>query len=243
MVSVLEFAILAFAFRHESASKYHREKSIETTATRVNTKAIFKHLATWVSAAYFLADVGVETAISGWLVSFMMRARQTDVYMASLSSSAFWAGMAVGRLTLGNMTDRIGVRRATTIYIFFVLLLEGLFAVVRIPPVSILVMALTGFFMGPMFPSGIVVLTRLLPGELHVAAVSFVASIGQVGGALLPFGIGAVVESLDIQVFKYAIIVLSAVALVLWVWFARLRAVKILDMRGEEDDICGTHVG
>jgi fucose permease len=189
-----------------------------------------------------LADVGVETAISGWLVSFMMRARQTDVYMASLSSSAFWAGMAVGRLTLGNMTDRIGVRRATTIYIFFVLLLEGLFAVVRIPPVSILVMALTGFFIGPMFPSGIVVLTRLLPSELHVAAVSFVASIGQVGGALLPFGIGAVVESLGIRVFKYAIIVLSAVALVLWVWFARLRAVKTLELREEEDDICGTHV-
>ena len=48
--------------------------------------------------------------------------------------------------------------------------------------------------MGPFFPSGVIVLTQLLPRPLHVAAVSFVASIGQIGGALFSFGVGAVVQ-------------------------------------------------
>jgi fucose permease len=79
--------------------------------------------------------------------------------------------------------------------------------------------------MGPLFPSAVVVLTRLLPGELHIAAVSFVASLGQIGAAFLPFAIGAVVQSLGIGVFRYAILVETVLALEVWVLFAKLRAV------------------
>jgi fucose permease len=77
--------------------------------------------------------------------------------------------------------------------------------------------------MGPLFPSGVVVLTRLLPGELHIAAVSFVASLGQVGAAFLPFAIGAVVQSLGIGVFRYAILVETVLALEVWILFSKLR--------------------
>lgn len=194
-----------------------------------------------MSAAYFLAYVGTETAISGWLVTFMMRSRHTSAYLASLSSSGLWAGMAVGRLTLGYITDRIGVRRGTVIYFLCALLLQVLFATVRTPVVSIVLMTLLGFFMGPLFPSGIVVLTGLLPGELHVAAVSFVASLGQVGGALLPFAVGAVIQGLGIGVFQYAVIVLAAVALILWIAFARLRPIAITDTpRGDDGEAADT---
>jgi fucose permease len=171
---------------------------------------------------YFLADVGVETAISGWVVSFMLRSRNATPYIAGLSSSGFWAGMAVGRLVLGPLTDRIGVRKATAIYFVLAALLESLFAALPNPVMSVVLMVVLGFLMGPLFPSGVIVLTELLPKELHVSAVSFVASLGQVGGALLPFGIGAVVEGLGIGVFRYAILVQSILAMLLWAVFARL---------------------
>jgi fucose permease len=84
-------------------------------------------------------------------------------------------------------------------------------------------MTMLGFIMGPMFPSGVVVLTRLLPAELHVAAVSFVASLGQVGAALSPFAIGAVIDGMGIGVFRFAIVIETVLALLVWVAFARLR--------------------
>ena len=216
--------LLVFAFRNETASVYRQSKQFDVTESKVDAKAIFRHRATWLCAAYFLTYVGTETAISGWVVSFMLRNRGATPYLASLSSSGYWIGMAIGRLLLGFGTDRIGVRRAMVLYFLFAIGLEALFATLTSPIASVVLMALLGFVMGPLFPSGVVVLTRLLPRELHIAAVSFVASLGQVGGALLPFAIGAVVQSLGIGVFRYAILLQTAIALAVWFAFARLRA-------------------
>ena len=63
----------------------------------------------------------------------------------------------------------------------------------------------------------------MLPAELHVAAVSFVASLGQVGAALSPFAIGAVIDGMGIGVFRFAIVIETVLALLVWVAFARLR--------------------
>lgn len=178
---------------------------------------MFKYLATWLSALYFLAYVGTETAISGWIVSFMVRHRNATPYLANMASSGFWGGMAVGRFALGVVTDKLGVGRANIFYFLITIAFQVVFAFVHVPIASIVFMTLIGFFMGPMFASGVVLLTRLLPAELHVAAVSFVASAGQVGAALLPFGIGAFIKGLGIGVFRFAVIIQSTLALLAWI--------------------------
>lgn len=218
----MELLFLTTAFRYEDAARYRQSKShvvLEQSST--SSKDIFKHAGTWFSAAYFLTYVGIETAISGWVVSFMTRSRHASVYMASLSSSGFWGGMAIGRLILGHVTDRIGVRRAATMYLSCAIGLLLLFALIRSPVVSIVIMAFAGFVMGPLFPSGVVVLSELLPRELHVAAVSFVASVGQIGGAALPFGIGAVVQGLGIGVFRWVILLFACIAICAWIIFSQ----------------------
>lgn len=222
-LSVIDAVALCTAFRGDTASVYRQSHQSEELDNKVDHRAILKFPATWWCAAYFLADVGVETAISGWVVSFMLRSRAATPYLAGLSSSGFWAGMAVGRLVLGPLTDRIGVRKATAFYFALAILVETLFAILPYPVISVVLMIVLGFVMGPLFPSGVIVLTQLLPKEYHVAAVSFVASLGQVGGALLPFGIGAVVEGLGIGVFRFAILVQSVLAMILWITFAKLR--------------------
>jgi fucose permease len=214
---------LVFAFRHETASVYRESKQSKSHDPKIDVKAVFKYRATWFCAAYFLTYVGIETAISGWIVSFMLRNRHSTDYVAGLSSSGYWIGMAIGRLTLGYATDRMGVRRATGLYFLIAIGIDVLFAVLSSSAASVALMTILGFIMGPMFPSGVVVLTRLLPAELHVAAVSFVASLGQIGAALSPFAIGAVIEGLGIGVFRFAILAETIVALLVWVAFARLR--------------------
>lgn len=234
--SCVELLALVVAFWNETASVYRRAKHSDSEEDKVDVKAMFGYRATWLCAAYFLAYVGTETAISGWVVSFMLRNRHATPYMASLSSSGFWVGMAIGRLVLGFGTDRIGVRRATVLYFLCAIGFEVLFAALTSPVVSVVLMTLLGFIVGPLFPSGVVVLTRLLPKELHIAAVSFVASLGQVGGAFLPFAIGAVVQGLGIGVFRYAILVQTILALAVWVAFASVRTKALeADAGGEAE--------
>jgi fucose permease len=230
-----ELLLLGLAFRNATAAAYRQSKQSDLQTDKVDAKAMFRYHATWLCAAYFLAYVGTETAISGWVVSFMLRNRHATPYLASLSSSGFWVGMAIGRLGLGFGTDRIGVRRATVLYFLFAVGLEILFAVLTSPVVSVVLMTLLGFVMGPLFPSGVVVLTRLLPKELHIAAVSFVSSLGQVGGAFLPFAIGAVVQNLGIGVFRYAILAQTILALTVWFAFARLRT-RALSFDAQDED-------
>jgi fucose permease len=141
----------------------------------------------------------------------MLRNRGATPYLASLASSVYWVGMAIGRLVLGFGTDRIGVRRATVLYFLCAVGFEVLFALLSSPTSSVVLMGFLGFVMGP------------LPKELHIASVSFVSSLGQVGGALLPFAIGAVVQSMGIGVFRYAILLQTVLALVVWIAFTRLR--------------------
>ncbi|KZM18433.1 transmembrane transport [Ascochyta rabiei] len=237
-LSVLDALLLCTAFRFETASVYRHGHQSEEMDNKGRANAMLKFPATWWCAAYFLADVGVETAISGWVVSFMLRSRHATPYLAGLCSSGFWAGMAIGRLILGPLTDRVGVRKATALYFALAICIETSFAILSNNVSSVILMVILGFLVGPLFPSGVIVLTQLLPKELHVAAVSFVASLGQVGGALLPFGIGAVVEGLGIGIFRYAILVQSILAMVIWVAFARIRpAVSItLDRSSTHED-------
>ena len=200
---------------------------------------MFKYLATWLSALYFLAYVGTEAAISGWVVPFMIRHRDATPYLAGMASSGFWGGMAVGRFTLGIVTDKLGVGRANTIYFLITIAFQVAFSFCRVRIVSIVFMTLIGFFMGPMFPSGVVILTRLLPPELHVAAVSFGASAGQLGAALLPFGIGAFIQGLGIGVFPFSVVILSTLALFSWIPVSRQRPTIPLPSSSEDHEAAG----
>ncbi|PVH74175.1 MFS general substrate transporter [Cadophora sp. DSE1049] len=217
--SVVELCVLFLAFRNESALKYRGEK----LASEALPLAMLKHPAIWLSAQYFLAYVGIETAISGWIVLFMIRHRNAKPSQASIASSVFWGGMAVGRFALGALTDQLGEGRGNIVYFLITIALQVFFAFLEGRTASIFLLAFIGFFMGPMFASGVVLLTRLLPTEQHVAAVSFVASAGQVGAALLPLGIGAFIQGMGIGTFRFACIVLTVLAFLTWIPVSQLR--------------------
>ncbi|KAI0383976.1 MFS general substrate transporter [Hypomontagnella monticulosa] len=226
--SLLEAVVLILAFRHEDSIKYRadheRERLLEVrNESSLDARtAIFKHGVTWICAAYFLAYIGTENGISGWIVVFMTRVNHASDYLASLSSSGFWIGQAAGRLTLSVVTERIGVRTATIAYLIAALAFEALFTAVHIPIFSTIIITLLGYCLGPLFPSGVFMMTRLLPKELHVGAISFVVLIGQVGGALLPFALGALADRLGIQVFQVVVFAQLVVTLLLWLAFPRL---------------------
>lgn len=151
------------AFRLEDAARYREDKHDEISQdAAVDTAAMFKYRVTWVCAAYYLAYVGTEYSISGWIVVFMTRVRHASPYLASISSSFFWIAMAVGRFALGYVTDKVGIRLANIIYLFAAITAGMLFSIIEVPIISSIMIAAVGFFFGPLFPSGLVMYVSLL---------------------------------------------------------------------------------
>jgi len=52
-----------------------------------------------------------------------------------------------------------------------------------------------GMFMGPVFPSGIIMTTKMLLGHLHIPSIGFSTALGGTGGAVFPFLAGAIAQS------------------------------------------------
>ena len=162
------------------------------------------------------ADPRSIASITGWIVVYMTRTRGTSLVLGSLFSSLFNLGMGAGRLVLGFLTDRIGLRRAVTLYLALALGFQAIFTVVWRPPVSAAAICLLGLVLGPMYPSGITMLVSFLPRALHVQAVAAVALLGQVGGAVTPLGLGLVAETMGIQSYPY--IVFAQLGIILGSW-------------------------
>ena len=89
--------------------------------------------------------------------------------------------------------------------------------------VSAIAVALLGAFLGPLFPAGIVMAAKLLPRHLHVSAMGFATSIGGIGGAAMPFAVGALAQSKGVKVLQPFILGLLVLILALWLSLPRLK--------------------
>lgn len=114
----------------------------------------------------------------------MIRVRKGGPFSSGMTATGFWLGLTVGRVVLGFITPRIGERIAVSAYLVIAVGCELVFWLVPHFIVSAVAVALVGFFTGPIFPSTIIAVTKLLPSEMHVAAIGFSAAIGGGGAAL-----------------------------------------------------------
>lgn len=244
--AVLQGLLLCWAFRFEDGRRYCEESQAlrpgevhGTSGVRAaeRPRGVLEHTVTWICAVYFLVYVGTEVAISGWIFSFMLHARHATSHLALLTYSGFWIGMAAGRIVLGPVTDKLGVRRTAPLYLLVAVVSQCVFAAVDRLVVSITAVILLGFFLGPLFPSGIVMITGLLPKKLHVSAVSFVIFVGQLGAA---FAAVLLVFTVRIQyagVSQVIALALLAVTLLMWLLLSRLPG---SEREGEDPNADGT---
>lgn len=54
--------------------------------------------------------------------------------------------------------------------------------------------SLVGVALGPMYPSCVMILTEIMPPDLHTGAIGFLACLGIVGSAIMPFITGSISE-------------------------------------------------
>lgn len=70
---------------------------------------------TWLCSLFLLGYVGVEVALGGWIVTFMMRIRHGAAFSSGMVATGFWLGITMGRFILGFVTPRIGEKVAISV--------------------------------------------------------------------------------------------------------------------------------
>ncbi|GME35822.1 MFS transporter [Neofusicoccum parvum] len=230
--AAIEAATSIFSFWSASGAEF-RSASSSSSGSGGLFKQTLSLRVCWIAAIFLLGYVGVEVALGGWLVVFMIRERSGEAFDSGMVATGFWVGITVGRMVLGFVTPRIGEKNAVTMYVPAAIGLQLLFWLVPQFAVSAVAVALEGFFLGPLFPAVVVTTTKLLPVRLHVSAIGFAAALGGGGSALFPFAVGMLAQAKGVQVLQPIIVALLAAILAVWLMLPRIKK------RSEADDVEG----
>ncbi len=162
----------------------------------------------------FALYVGTEAGVGGWATSHLEWVGLGSASAAALTSG-FWLALGLGRLFVALLPSRIPDSAIVTTASALGAL--ALLAAVsgRAAPIAYVV---AGFVIAPIFPTGLVWLARLLPGDAR--ATSWLFPGAMLGGALIPAVVGVVIARTGLG---GAPVVLSAVALGTFVAFALAR--------------------
>jgi FHS family glucose/mannose:H+ symporter-like MFS transporter len=162
----------------------------------------------------FALYVGTEAGVGGWATSHLESVGLGSASAAALTSG-FWLALGLGRLLVALLPSRVPEWAIVTTASALGAL--ALLAAVsgRAAPIAYVV---AGLVIAPIFPTGIVWLAKLLPGDAR--ATSWLFPGAMLGGALIPAAIGVVVARTGLG---GAPVVLSAVALGAFLAFAFAR--------------------
>lgn len=246
-LAAVEFICLVSTFWHANGAVYRtsvkQQNADDGTESKLPLKEVlvtppFSYV-TWLCSIFLLGYVGVEVALGGWIVVFMTNVRHVSDFSAGMTATGFWLGVTFGRFTLCFFTPAIGEKLAISVsssvilhlyttvltsFQIYLLLMLGLELVLWLVPqfiVSAVSIALLGFFLGPLFPAAIVVMSRALPRRLHVGAIGFAAAFGSVGATVLPFAVGAIAQVKGVQVLQPISLAIEAAMLCVWLVLLR----------------------
>ncbi|KAI0141555.1 major facilitator superfamily domain-containing protein [Xylariaceae sp. FL1272] len=210
--SAYRAAIVSDGLGNESKNATLKEALISRPSARL----------TWLCSLFLVGYAGIEVALGGWIVDFMIHVRHGSEFASGITATGFWLGITVGRFVLCFVTPKIGDSLASTIYLVLIIGLELTFWLVPHFIISAVTIGFQGFFLGPLFPAVVVVMSKLLPRRLHVSALGFATAFGSGGATVLPFAIGAIAQVKGVQVLPPIIFAFLVAILLLWLGVPRV---------------------
>ncbi|OCL14399.1 MFS general substrate transporter [Glonium stellatum] len=205
-----------------TASRREAIEAGEPGKTQLMKQAL-KSRVTLIGALFIFAYQGAEVSISGWVISFLISYRNGDPAHVGYVTAGFWAGITLGRFVLTHVAHRVGERP------FVIGMTAGAIAfqllVWLIPNVigDAVAVSVVGLLLGPVYPCAQTIFTKLLPRNVQMTAVGFIASAGSSGGAVAPFTTGLLAQAVGTYVLHPVCIGLFVVMLICWLVLPRVR--------------------
>ncbi|OJJ32053.1 hypothetical protein ASPWEDRAFT_44076 [Aspergillus wentii DTO 134E9] len=219
-LGLINVSLLLFTFR-KGLFRPNFSNAKETANSEL--KATLTNKTVWIINFFFLLYVGAEVTAGGWLVQFIISIRHGEPGKVGYIASGFWTGFTLGRILLADITHKFGERRMIFVYIALAIAMQLMFWFIPNIIANAVTVCFLGFFIGPFYPVGLYVLTKVIPKELHIGALGFTASLGQAGSAAFPFLTGAVASKAGVQVLQPILVALLAGIAVLWTLVPRQR--------------------
>ena len=161
--------------------------------------------------------VGTEVSLGSWSYTFLLEERHGSTLLSGWSVSGYWLGLTLGRLILGKVGQRVGNKRliqgcllGAVTGVLFIWLVPGQGA-------AAFGLALTGFSLGPIFPTTIALMSDRVSPRVLPSAIGFLASLGSMGAAIFPWLAGNLAQYTGMWSLLPYVIVLTAMMLILWV--------------------------
>jgi fucose permease len=164
-----------------------------------------------VFIAAFVLYVGLENGIGGWMTAHL---ESTGLHsnVAATVTSGFWLALVTGRLLITLVPPAVSEAQIVLTGSVLAAVALALASVGAIAPVAYV---LAGFAIAPIFPTGIVWLAKLRPGDSRATAWLYPAA--SIGGTAGPGVIGIVIAQAGVG---WAPSVLALVALGMFAAFA-----------------------
>lgn len=204
-----------FIFRHNPLPDLHTQpagdgpqRGILSTTLRLRN--------VWLCAAFLLFYVGVEVSMGTWSYSLLTEERHQDALLSGWAVSGYWLGLTLGRLILGHVGERIGNKRLIQWCLAGVVVGVLLVWAAPLEIISAAGLVLTGFSLGPLFPTTITLVSSLVPARVVATAIGFAASLGSMGAAFFPWFTGNLAQWVGLWTLLPFMVLLTIGMLVVW---------------------------
>ena len=188
---------------------------------RAPMRATLRLPVVWLAILFLLVYVGAETCVGSWSYTFLTEGRNDASITAGILVSLYWGGLTAGRLAIGWLAERAGQTGQDRLFMLGCIVgsVVGtlLVGVASSPVMSGAGLFIIGFCYGPLYPTTLAVLSRMLPPQLVASAISLITGLSIVGIALFPWLAGILFKLRGLDVLFPYVGVLAAVMVVLCV--------------------------
>jgi len=195
------------------------DSSAQTTGqnAKANLRLALKRPTVIVAGLFLLVYVGTEVSLGNWAYTVETMSRNTPITVAGYSVTAYWFGLTIGRLSMGQLMKRLGPTRLMDVSL--VLLTVGLL-VWWLLPQQLWSLPLIGFALAAIFPTTIWLMPRRIPATLVPAAIGYLSSVASVGAVSIPTVVGWLANKINLEVIPMLMLPLAIAMLMLHRWLA-----------------------
>jgi fucose permease len=163
------------------------ETNVKAPQSSIRKKIWNNRLLPTVAGLFFIY-VGTETAVGGWVASY---ARRIDTHaLWAITPSFFWGALLLGRFSAPLALRHIRETRLATAGVALAAVGILMLIAAKAMPTIMVGAAISGLGLSSVFPISVSLLTNWF-GETAPRISGLIFSCGNLGGAVLPWAVGA----------------------------------------------------
>lgn len=169
-----------------------------------------------LGSTFIFCYQGAEVSISGWVISFLIQARDGTPASVGYVTAGFWGGITLGRFLLVAPAQRLGARRCVYGLVAGALVFELLVWLVPNVVGNAVAVSIVGVLLGPVYPCAMAAFLRGMTPKETLSGMGTISAFGSMGGAVWPFIVGLIAQAVDTWVLHPIVIFLFVGMLLCW---------------------------